>query len=213
MKNLKKSSFTLIELLMAIIIVGIAVTSIPMILAAISRGTEVTTKSDSIYNAYTTLALVESLDWDENNTKGDNFYKVLTADNGDSELKCERKGTKELDNESGADCDDNKTSHIGVDDGEDETNSSTFDDVDDFNGYEVDNLTKYNIRVGVYYVNDNADYSAKNIFFNDTYSKSSGTNIKVVEINVTKKNGDLIMVIRGESDNIGAVKIYSKNVN
>jgi prepilin-type N-terminal cleavage/methylation domain-containing protein len=213
MKNLKKSSFTLIELVIAMIIIGIVITSIPMILATVSQNFSTSLKSNSFYNAYSTLALIESMDWDENNTKGDNYYKVLTAENGDNYLKCERNGTKELDNESGADCasENNKTSTIGVDD-EDPDDSSTFDDVDDFNGYSIENLQYYNIKVGVRYVQDNANYSAKNIFYDDNLTTSNNTNIKEIEINVSnKKTGKLVSVIRGKSDNIGAVKIYSRN--
>jgi type II secretory pathway pseudopilin PulG len=211
MKNLKKSSFTLIELVIAIIVVGITVTSIPMLLSTVSNNMSTNLKSNSFFNAYSTLSLIESMDWDENNTKGDNYYKVLTADGGDTELKCIRKGTVQLDNQSGADCDDNKTSTIGIDDGEDADDSSTFDDVDDFNGYENDDLASYNFKVGVKYVQDNANYSDKNIFYNDDLTTSNNTNIKEIEINITDKNGKLISVIRGKADNVGAVKIYSRN--
>jgi Tfp pilus assembly protein PilV len=212
MKNLNKSSFTLIELVIAIIVVGITVTSIPMLLSTVSNNMSTNLKSNSFFNAYSTLSLIESMDWDENNTKGDNYYKVLTADGGDTELKCIRKGTVQLDNQSGADCasENNKTSTIGVDD-EDPDDSSTFDDVDDFNGYTVTNLATYNIKVAVKYINDNADYSAKNIFFNDSFISSNNTNIKLIELNITNKSGKLISIIRGESFNIGAVKIYSRN--
>jgi len=213
MKNLKKSSFSLIELVIAIIIVGIAVTSIPMLLNSSSKGIENNLESSIFYNAYSTLAIIENLYFDENNTKGDNYYKVLTADGGDSELKCIRKGTKELDNESGADCasDDNKTSHIGIDTGENANDSTTFDDVDDFDGYSITNLANYNIDVSVAYIQDNADYSAKNIFYNDSLTPSNNTNIKEIELNITDKHGNLISIIRGKSFNIGAVKIYSRS--
>jgi type II secretory pathway pseudopilin PulG len=211
MKNLKKSSFTLIELVISMVIVGITIVSIPMMLATVSQSVDTSMKSNSFFSAYSTLSLIESMEWDENNTKDDNYYKVLTADNGDSELNCTRNGTKQLDNESGADCDDNKTSTIGIDDGEDADDSSTFDDVDDFNGYENDDLASYNFKVGVKYVQDNANYSDKNIFYNDDLTTSNNTNIKEIEINITDKNGTLISIIRGESFNIGAVKIYSRN--
>jgi Tfp pilus assembly protein PilV len=213
MKNLNKSSFTLIELIIAMVVVGITVVSIPMLLSTVSQNVATSMKSNSFFNAYSTLSLIESMDWDENNTKDDNYYKVLTADNGDSELNCTRKGVKQLDNESGAVCasDDNKTSNIGVDDDEDSSDSSTFDDVDDFDGYENDDLAYYNIKVGVKYIKDDTDYSAKNIFYNDTLTPSNHTNIKEIEINLTDKKGKLVSVIRGESMNIGAVKIYSRN--
>jgi len=211
MKNLKKSSFSLLELLIAIVVVGIAVTSIPMLLNSSSKSIGTNLESTVLDSAYSSLMIIEMLDWDENNTKDDNFYKVLTADGGDDELKCVRKGTKELDNESGADCDDNKTSHIGIDDGEDADDSTTFDDVDDFNGYSITNLANYDINVTVKYVDDSTDYSAKNIFYNDALTPSNNTNIKLIELNITDKSGNSVAILRGESMNIGAVKIYSRS--
>jgi type II secretory pathway pseudopilin PulG len=213
MKNLKKCSFTIIELIVAMVVIGIAVASIPMLLSSVSQSSSTNLKSNSFYNAYSTLALIESMDLDENNTNNDNYYKVLTADNGDDELKCIRKGTKQLDNKSGADCatENNKTSSIGPDDGE--IDSTDYDDIDDFDGYEV-NTSDYNITVSVKYVEDKTDYSAKNIFYNDTSKASSDTNIKEIELKVYKvynKKSELISIIRGKADNIGAVKIYSRN--
>jgi Tfp pilus assembly protein PilV len=62
MKNLKKSSSTLIELVIAIIVVGITVTSIPMLLSTVSNNMSTNLKSNSFYNAYSTLAFIESMD-------------------------------------------------------------------------------------------------------------------------------------------------------
>jgi len=211
MKNLKKCSFTLIELIFAIIIVGISVTAVPMLLATSTNSIETISKESSFFNAYALLSLTQTTEWDENNTKGDNYYKVLTAKGGDSELECNRTGTLSFNNESGADCDDNKTSHIGLDDGEDKDDVSTFDDVDDFNGYSDGNLTNYDLNISVKYISDNADYSARNIYFNETTNAVSNTNVKKIELNVTDKNGNLIAVLGYYSCNIGAVKIKSRN--
>jgi len=211
MTNLKKSSFTLIEIIIAMVIVGISITAVPMLLNSSSNNMSTSLQTDSFYNAYSTIALVQSLNWDENNTKDDNYYKVLTSPNGDSELKCDRSGTKQLDNKSGANCDDNTTSHIGVDDGEDKDDVTTFDDIDDFNGYEINSLSKYNLKMGIYYISDKADYSKKDIFFNDNKKISTDSNIKQIELNVTDKNNKLLSVFRFESANIGKVKVYSRD--
>ena len=211
MKNLKKCSFTLIELIFAIIIVGISVTAIPMLLTTSTNSIDTVSKETSFFNAYALLTLIQTTEWDENNTKDDNYYKVLTANGGDSELKCDRNGTLAFNNDSGADCDDNTTSHIGLDDGEDENNVSSYDDIDDFNGYSDGNLEKYDLNISVKYISDNSDYSAKNIYFNETFGSASGTNVKKIELNVTDKKGNLIAVLGYYSCNIGAVKIKSRN--
>jgi type II secretory pathway pseudopilin PulG len=211
MKNLKKYSFTLIELIVAVIIVSIVITAIPALLSRVSDIQETTSKDKYFFNSFTLLTLIQTQEWDENNTKGDNYYKVLTAKGGDSELKCDRSGTLAFDNDSGADCDDNTTSHIGLDDGENKDDVSTYDDVDDFNGYSDGNLTNYDLNISVKYISDNADYSAKNIYFNETFGSASGTNVKKIELNVTDKKGNLIAVLGYYSCNIGAVKIKSRN--
>ena len=211
MKNLKKSSFTLIELIFAIVIVGIAVTSIPMLLITSANNTETNLQEKSFFNAYALVSLMQVALWDENNTKDDNYYKVLTADNGDSKLKCIRKGVSQLNNDSGATCasDDNKTSKIGPDAGEDDV--SKYDDIDDFNGYET-NTSDYIFDVSVRYLDDSADYSAKNIFFNEDDKNTNGTNMKFITIDVkNKKTKKLISKLQYSTSNIGMTKIESRN--
>jgi type II secretory pathway pseudopilin PulG len=211
MTNLKKYSFTLIEIIIAMIVVGIAVTAIPMLLNTSSDNLSTSLKEDSFFNAYSTISLIQTLNWDENNTKNDNYYKVLTSFNGDSELKCERKGTKQLDNKSGGDCSDDTVSYIGIDNGEDKDDVTTFDDIDDFNGYKIDNLSKYKMKIAVYYIDDTADYSKKNIFFNNNKKVTHDSNIKQIELNITDKNDKVFSIFRFESCNIGKRKVYSRD--
>ena len=214
MKNLKKSSFTLIELVISIVIIGIVVTSIPMLLNTITKNQEVNLKEKSFFNAYALLTLIQTQEWDENNTKDDNYYKVLTSENGDGNLTCIRQGVKQLDNDSGATCatDDNKTSAIGVDSGEDDSNVSTFDDVDDFNNYSVI-VDDINITVKVSYMKDNSStYKTKNIYFNAETLKNKDSNIKYIELNISNENThELISVLKYFISNIGMTKIESRN--
>jgi len=214
MKNLRKSSFTLIELVVAILVVGIVVTSIPMLLNTVTKNQEVNLKEKSFFNAYALLTLIQTQEWDENNTKGDNYYKVLTSDNGDSNLTCIRKGVKQLDNDSGAICatDNNKTSPIGVDTDENKIDESTFDDMDDFNGYSTI-VSDINITVKVSYMRDDSNsYKTKNIYFNAERLKNNDSNIKYIELNISNKNTqELISVLKYFTSNIGMTKIESRN--
>ena len=211
MKNLKKSSFTLIELVFAIVIVGIVVTSLPMLLSTTAKNTNTNLQAKSFFNAYALVALMQATLWDENNTKDDNYYKVLTADNGDSELKCIRNGVKELNNNSGANCatDYNKTSKIGPDTGENDV--SKYDDIDDFNGYET-NTSNYIFDVSVRYLDDKANYSAKNIYFNEDDKNVNGTNMKFITVTVKdKQTKKIIAKLQYSTSNIGMIKIESRN--
>jgi type II secretory pathway pseudopilin PulG len=217
MKNLKKYSFTLIELVVAIVVVGIVVTAIPALLNRGASIQETNLKEKSFFNAFALLTLIQTQEWDENNTKDDNYYKVLTAENGDSELKCSRIGTVLLDNDSGADCanTNHKTSAIGVDSTETKGDESTYDDIDDFNEFYtvVDDI---NISVSVRYMDDGVtngvDYSAKNIYFSESDAAVSGTNLKFVVLSVRKVDtNELISVLKYTTSNIGMVKIESRN--
>jgi prepilin-type N-terminal cleavage/methylation domain-containing protein len=211
MKNLKKYSFTLIELMVAIIVVGIVITAIPALLNRVSHIQETTIKNEYFFNSFALVSLIQTQEWDENNTQDDNYYKVLTAEGGDSELKCIRKGVKQLDNESGADCatDNKSTSTIGVDSGENSIDE--YDDIDDFNGYSTI-VKEANISVDVKYWDDSEDYSGKNIYFSENDNPASGTNVKLVEVNVTNKNTHELMArLKYFSSNIGMVKIESRN--
>jgi type II secretory pathway pseudopilin PulG len=211
MKNLKKSSFSLLELIIAIIVVGIAITSIPMLLKTTTNNQALNLEEKSFFSAFSLLNLIQTQEWDENNTKDDNYYKVLTSNDGDTELKCTRLGVLELNNSSGANCDDNTTSHIGLDDGEDKDDVTTYDDIDDFDGYStIINNFKFNVHVR--YMNDNSDYSAKNIFFNENSSSINNSNLKFLEINITdKSNNKLIAVLKYTASNIGMTKIESRS--
>ena len=213
MKNRKKfKAFTLIELIVAIIIVGITITAIPALLSSTGHLEEANLQEKSFFNAFSLLTILKMEMWDENNTKGDNYYKVLTSQNGDSELNCTRKGVIELNNSSGAVCADNDkyTSHIGLDSGEDENNESTFDDIDDFNNY-ITQVQDVNLSVRVVYADDSQDYTKKVIFFNETATSKKDSNVKKIELKVVNaKTGEVISVLRYFSSNIGMTKIESR---
>ena len=211
MKNLKKYSFTIIELIFAIVVIGIVSTSIPMLLTTSTNIQETNMKEKSFFNAYSTLNLIQVQAWDENNTQEGKYKTILTADNGDSELLCQRKGIQQLNRNLGAVCatEDNKTSTIGPD--KDENSSEDYDDMDDFNDYSTE-VGDFNISVNVKYISDTSDYSQKNIYIDMTdESSQSDTNIKLVKVNVSDKNTkELISVISYIAPNIGASKIKSE---
>ncbi len=211
MKNLKKYSFSLLELVVAMVIVGISVASIPMLLNTVSNNFSTSSKESSFFNAYALLNLIQKENWDQNNTKGDNYYKVLTSTNGDVALKCPRNGVLQLNNNSGAECAtaDNNTSAIGPDGGE--ITISDYNDIDDFNGYST-TVDGYSLSVSVFYVADNANYNSKTIFFNQTNTPlSHDSNIKLINVDVNDSAGNLVAKLKYFSSNIGMVSIESRN--
>ena len=218
MKNQKKfRAFTLFEILVSIIILGIIMTSFPFIFQTMTKTNKQILKEEYFFEEFTLLSLVNSRYFDENNTVGENFYKDLNATGGDSELlnnhssnyagKTSRIGKSEFNNNilrSGSNL---TTSSIGLDSGEKKRDTSTYDDIDDFNGY-TETFLNHNIHINVKYINDNANYSNENISFTYNYSSiANNTNIKLITVWV--KVGDTNITLRYPACNIGASKFLS----
>jgi prepilin-type N-terminal cleavage/methylation domain-containing protein len=222
MKSLKKSkAFSLIELVVSIIILGIIAVTIPVILQTFTTTAKVTGKENVFFTEFSLLSLINTKYFDENNTVGDNFYKDLNATGGDAHLyilsfgsELNRLGKHQMNNNIFRSGSDYKLSVIGPD--KNETSVDTYDDIDDFNGYEetinVGVTSKgYKVKVKVGYIRDLSDYSSNNISFNMNYtilSKNAFTNIKLIEVYSKFSDGSVIK-LEYPTCNIGASKILS----
>ncbi len=224
MKSQKTSkAFSLIELIVSIIILGITVTTIPVLLQTLTTTAKVTVKESVFFTEFSLLSLINTKYFDENNTVGENFYKDLNGSslNADDELQIlnfstelNRLGKHQMNNNIYRSGSSDKLSTIGTDAGE--SSVDDYDDIDDFNGYEenvsVGVTSKgYTLKVGVNYIKDNTDYSNNNISFDMNYtplSKNALTNIKLIEVYVKFKDGSKIK-LEYPTCNIGASKILS----
>ena len=219
MKSQKISkSFTLIELLISIIVIGIVATSFPMLLQTTVKSSKNIAREEIFYQQFSMLNLINSYYFDENNTKNDNYYKELNATRGDDELyineysnnEYNRKGKHQMDNNDLRSGSKDKLSHIGIDKGEIEGNTSTYDDIDDFNDYN-ETLTSFGrltLIVHIKYIDDNANYSKNDFNFSFDYKGVNHTsNIKLITVSV--KEGKNEINLSYPSMNIGASKFLS----
>ena len=218
MKSQKKSkSFTLIEVLISLIVIGIVATSFPIILQTTVSSSKNSAREETFYQEFSLLSLINSLYFDENNTVGDNYYKELNS-SGDSELfinkysnsEYNRIGKHQINNNDLRSGSNATVSHIGVDSGEIEGNDSTYDDIDDYNGFNetVTSFGRLTLKVSVKYIDDNADYNKSDFNFTFDYSKLTHTsNIKLITVSV--KEGDNEINLSYPSMNIGASKFLS----
>jgi len=159
--------------------------------------------------------------FDENNTIEDNYYKDLNATYGDSELLIEENTTKgqyvgkynrigkfDINNNILRSGTNYTVSKIGPDAGEND--SSKYDDIDDFNGYE-ENVTSASgvitLHVNVKYIDDEADYASNDINFTFSFNEKNATNIKLITIYA--KVGDNNITLYYPGMNIGASKFLS----
>jgi len=215
MRNQKKyNSFTLFEVLVSILIIGIIIISFPFIFQTMTNTNKQVMKEEIFFEEFTILSLINLRYFDENNTVGENFYKDLNA-SGDSELynnyssmyagESSRIGKSNLNNNILRSGSSNTTSKIGLDSGESDVGS--YDDIDDFDGYS-ENFLNYNIYVSVNYISDEANYSDQNITLNLNYTPDNNTtDIKLITI--WCKAGDVNITLRYPFFNIGASKYIS----
>ena len=220
MKSQKKSkSFTLIEVLISLIVIGIVATSFPIILQTTISSTKNTAREEIFYQEFSLLNLINSYYFDENNTNDDNYYKELNATNGDNELyiikysenEYNRIGKHQMNNNEFRSGSNLSVSHIGIDAGEIEGNDSTYDDIDDYNDFNetvTTNLGRLTLVVNVKYIDDNADYNKNDFNFTfDFNGVNHNSNIKLITVSV--KQGKNEINLSYPSMNIGASKYLS----
>jgi hypothetical protein len=213
----KRSGFSYFELIVAIVVMGIISTAFPVLLATITRGIQASWKEKAFFNEFTLLGLiVQNSAFDENTTDQVQYYIKCDGDDEllpgnrigkESQLKNFAVGRLPLDTKS--------CSLLGVDPGENPSDSSTFDDVDDFNGYSevIEGQGKVTMNVEVFYANDIDLYRGGEIFtfqFGSDYNKTThSTNIKIIRITAT--NGDGSILLTYPVFNIGASKFLGLN--
>jgi len=219
MKNPKLSkSFSLIEILVSLIVIGIVATTFPVILQTTVSSSKNTAREEIFYQEFSLLQLINSLYFDQNNSVGDNYYKELNATGGDNELYIHKYSNNEYNTIGKHQMDNNEfrsgsnltVSHIGIDEGEIEGNDSTYNDIDDYNGFE-ENLTSFGrltLVVHVKYINDEADYNKSDFNFTFDYTDSANlTNIKLITVSVEENSNEINLSY--PSINIGASKFLS----
>ncbi|WP_041959802.1 hypothetical protein [Sulfurospirillum arsenophilum] len=211
-----RSAMSMIELVFAIVIMGIAVMSLPLILTQVQNNNAFAMQQESILAAKAKIGDILTYEWDENSydaTASHSF--VLDTANGDGELNAtagtpRRVGHIDTDNRRKFFPVATQASAIGADGGD-------LDDVDDFDGTSnlltvtagedagtLDYIFDLNLTTTVNYVADNANYAASPLngfALNFANAPATPTNIKV--ISVTVSGGDQNITLRAFTCNIG----------
>ncbi len=214
-----RRSFTLIELIFAIIVISIAMLAIPPLFRQLSTQTQESLKSEAVLQSYRTILSILTYAWDENSPSPDtNRSFILDVTNGDSEL--DRNGASRFRRADFGQKVSRKffpnatyaTTTLGPEGGDE-------DDIDDFDG-KVEHITKeagdilldMNLTTKVNYISDNANYSSATLGFTiPVASAAASTNIKLIEVNATSANGDLV-ILRAFSCNVGEPRLESKEL-
>ena len=220
-----RQAFGMIELIFAIVIIGIALLAIPPVLMQTTSSIEEIVKQEAIFQGYRTIGVIHTYKWDDRSVIGDdtNYSHILDVTNGDDELNrtssssIVRVGNFNSNRRVFFNTTRYASTTLGMEAGETDK-----DDFDDFNG-NTDTITTtpgefiltFDINQKVFYIADTADYNTTtlNITIPVTPAAAS-TNIKMVELNITQDNKSII-VLRSFSCNIAEPipGLLSKEVN
>ncbi len=211
-----RSAFGMIELIFAIVVIGIAMLAIPPLLMQTTSSVEEIVKQEAIFQGYRTMGVILTYKWDDKSVVGNdnNISHILDVTNGDSELN--RTGSSSITRIGNFNnprrvffsSTTYASNTLGLESGE-----SDKDDIDDFNG-NTDSITAtpgefaltFDIHQKVFYIDDNANYGASVINLSLPVTKATAsTNIKMVELNITENN-QTIIILRSFSTNIGEPK-------
>jgi len=231
-----KQAIALIELIFAIVVIGITLLTVPNLLSNTNKASQNAITQEAVSNGASHLEMVMSQYWDEQSTTSNN--PILYVNNGDSELKEKidsngnglkvRVGSNiETPRRFKLDQNGNKIYatnpiNFGLD-----INDTLADDIDDFAGttYSLVNRENttvdkgeykdktINISTAVYYISDNTTYSNNSVVFNNPFSNISNksTNIKTIKVTITSMNDDKKIVFNGFSCNIGAQELRRRD--
>ena len=222
---------SMLELVVAIVVMGIAVMALPLMLSQTKSNNEFAMQQEAILAARTKLGDVMTYAWDEANVALTDATLVLdTNDTGsDTELNKvngsrrighvfgdkRRKGydVQVLSTASGA---------LGTDTGE--TQLSDYDDIDDFHNTSQQlfnsgeatisgqdyKFTDMNLTTRVLYIDDSATYINPTIndFAFTTANANRRSNIKMVEITVSGSQTNF--VLRSYSSNVGESELLRR---
>lgn len=211
-----RSAFTMIELVISIVVMGIALMSIPTILQQVSKSDEFSMTQEAILATMTKVSNILTYKWDENSSSA-GLNKVIsagsTAELDINSTTFKRRGHFAYNGRRMSD-DLNKTATNTSDA---EWGNAALDDIDDFDGTsddvsliidtaaDIEYLLDLNLTVSIGYIQDNDFYGGNydNTVIEFTMGTPSGTsNIK--EINVTaEKDSETVTMLRAYSCNIG----------
>lgn len=223
-----RKAISMIELVIAIVVMGIVMATIPMFLLQGEQSDELAIQQEAILMAQSTLNLVLTNEWDHNTYNPTLFHSaVLDVANGDPELNRVGATTRRVghvnQNRRRKFFPDSQllptrsATNIGKEGAE---TLFTANDIDDFHGETTtvqralgtmqNRLLEFSIATNVLYVSDRATYldSVLNDFDFNTVPANARTNIKMIQVNVQGlERLDTNITLRAYASNVGESQI------
>ena len=226
----QRPAIAMIELIFALVIMGIALMSAPMLVSTATKSTTVALQQEGINEAASRIAMIMTYPWDENDLNDSCIPPVLRVSQGDSAL-----------NEVNTTANPDTGRRIGV---PKDSDSRTFlcggsrldasaigseggdrDDIDDFSGtgglVSIDGgpdyieTTTVNIATSIYYTSDTASYNSSTFGYSFSHATAAPTtNIKGISVTLTSTSGvnelQKTIVLHGFSCNIGGMEFAKR---
>ncbi len=229
--KIQRPAIAMIELIFAIVIIGIVMMSAPQLISVATKSGYLTMQQESINEASSQVNMIMGYHWDENNTDEKYLDPILNVVSGDASLDINTSTHRRIGTpmesyrsfiRSDGDFNLSASSSLGLDGSETEEN-----DIDDFNGTNA-SLTLEGatagtidadivIAIDVSYISDIADYNQSTFTydFNITSTSTTSTNIKMIETTLTSSSGvdelNKTIILRAFSCNIGGYELEERS--
>ena len=223
-----RKAASMIELVIAIVVMGIAVMTLPLLLLKTQSNNIYALQQEVILAARTKMGDTLTYRWDQNSLINDKIFVLVT--NGDSDLNVSSDGIRRIGHVRGDKrrkfSPDLNISTSVANLGPDPLGSNNLDDIDDFNGKTVPlvitsqttsldyHFTDFNLTTTVVYVSDNANYNAQNLSFTfETNASTTTSSIKMLTLKVSDPTNPSFspFTVRSYSCNIGESELARRS--
>ena len=224
-----RPAIAMIELIFAIVIMGIVLMSAPMLISTSSQSTYVGMQQEGINEAASKVNMILSYAWDENNT-ADSITPPLLFVNGNSAFNPDPTSPKDNRTRVGIPIKSSRVFHadlnasaIGLD------GTESADDIDDFNGESLSSLvsiesastdyiesTTVEITTSVSYGSDSFTDGSSYSYVPFALSATAMSNVKNIQVTLTSTdtaNADVLektIILKAFSCNIGGISYAEK---
>jgi len=230
-----RPAIAMLELIFALVVMGIALMSAPMLISVATQSTTVALQQEGLNEASSRVGMILTYPWDENDINESCIPPVLTVTNGDSELDmnvttARRVGVPLMTNSRTFKCGNNILAATLAKDGK--------DDIDDFNdgtdgpisltlvsdssgsasdGVDYIEQDTVTISTTITYGTDSANYNSNSISFTTGPAAAASTNIKTITVVLTSTNSadelkDKQITFNAFSCNIGGIEYVSREL-
>ncbi len=234
MRTNMRNAIAMVELIFAIVIMGIVMMSAPMLISQASQSSLQVVVQEAIAADASELGMILTRDWDESGTDETIESPILAVTNGDLELEMALfPDGNSSGRRAGTPTGSTRTSFSSIGTELSATLEGAFndgdgDDIDDFNGqstpltgtrYALGDLADVNITINttVKYISDSptaGTYNSELLTFNNPFDNNvTGvtTNIKSVTSQVSSDNLDTAIKLQAFSCNIGTYTLKTRS--